>query len=621
MLLKESIQTLLVGDVADTSTSSPDQISISYKQERLLVSWVLLTRIPEDDLVDLWTTHGANLETFAISMLNDNRDPCHLLYIRLFAQAYSRIVERCPLDLGRRLFECWGRHERKQDLKLSIDVLSCLDVLVADHPSVSKELNVVEKLWDFYTSGSMETESKEKDVPKEESYPSQEWDMMAKTLNGTLQGTDASYYSVSTLNETILTVFQRSGFEHVPQSMIPKILSWVSKSKQSITLPPDLRSLWVEWTLGLFQTLASNKKVDTILRHTGVPDDLNRLLLAIIVSPTSDKESRYGSLRAMAWQTLVSILETCGWAWAFRITATGKLGNGTPLCTWTRLASGEWRLQLQKSESGDVSTPEEGAGDAIGDATARLLIATTEFCIELSEKITVSLSSDAVLHLYQSLEESLMSTLEYITLERESRIVGLFSTTATRLFGTLLREFDIWTLQKKDVETSQATIDGLAYLLESSDENCLLPAIANILEASDSDSTRKKDMLKLWDPFLSYMQRFWETTASKWSQQDSRELGQIVPWACTCLDWWIDGAFPESKNTVQNRRRIQVAVLKFIGCAMSSNLDSQSRTSLSLALGCYMTLSQEQSAIPSENESMLIFRALQTCEIQNSEMR
>ncbi|KAL3939140.1 MAG: hypothetical protein SGBAC_006085 [Bacillariaceae sp.] len=617
-MLKDSIQTL-VGDVADTSSSlSAD--TVVYGQERLLVSWVLLTRIPEDELVDVWKTHGTNLASFATTILNNNHDPCHLLYIRLFAQACSRLSETCPLDLGKRIFESWDQHERKQDLKLSIDVLICLDVLVANHPFVCQDLSVVEIIWDFYTLSSPETGSKEEDPPKDELHQSPEWAMMAQTLNTTLLGSDASYYSASTLNETILAVFQRRGFELVPQSMAPKLLSWVSKSRQSLDLPPKLRSLWVEWTLGLFQTLASNKKIDTILRHTGVPDDLNRLLLAIIVSPTSDSESSstHGSLRAMAWQTLVSILETCGWAWAFRIAPNGKLGTGTSLCTWTRLASGEWRLQLQSSESSDVSKL-EGGEDVIGDATARLLMATTEFIIELSEKGSVSLFSDAVLHLYQSLEESLMSTVEYITLQRESRIVGLFATTATRLFGTLLREFDVWTLQKKDAEIAQATIDGLAYLLESSEESCLFPAIANILEASDSDAPRKRDIVKLWDPFFSYTERFWETTASKWSQQGSTEHGQVIPWACTCVEWWIDGAFLESKNTANNRRRIQISVFKFIGSAMSSNrVDSQSRSSLSLAVGCYMTLSQELGEMPSENESMLIFRALQICEIQNS---
>ena len=227
-----------------------------------------------------------------------------------------------------------------------------------------------------------------------------------------------------------------------------------------------------------------------------------------------------------------------------------------------------------------------------------------------------SLSNDAILHLRQSLEECLMTTVEYVKMERENP-ESVFSTISIRLFGSLLREVDIWNLLEKDDSTVQAIIICLQSILPKVDDYSLLPGLTNILATADSDQTKQAQLTHLWEPLIIYLERFWKANGRiKPTAQQLAEWDDTIPWACSCIELWVDNNNIESKNSLPNKLRLQHGLIDFIRIVLQldSSTNNQRRSHLSLAVGCYMTLSEEQQK-PSEDEAQLIFHALEFCEM------
>jgi hypothetical protein len=447
---------------------------------------------------------------------------------------------------------------------------------------------------------------------------------MAQTLEGILQNADTDYYSRAAWDETVMVMFQSHGTEFLPEPVIPSVLTWISKSLKVKTLPISLRSVWFEWIMVLIQARISLQNDPSSFQFTlhrnGVPEQVNHFLLANIVSPVSDTDFHSGSLRALAWQTVIGIVDECGWGWMFPTTSSvssydGKLGCGTTLCTWIRLTSGEWRIQLQAETSNSSSTGIHATTLPVGNACARMLMNVVDFCVELHEKSRMNLSPDAIVHLRQSLEDSLVTTVEYLNTRREHKSDGLFSAVAIRLLGSLLRETDIWSLLEKDQWTSQTVIECLKNLLGNGTDYSLLPGLVNVLAAADSDPVKQSQIACLWDPLLDYLEGFWQSHNEDNLAQWLLELDDTVAWACSCTEFWADGDVQTCNNTIPNKRRLQLSVVEFIQNVLPMSLPmARLQSYLSLAVGCYMTLSKEHQRPPTDHESQIIFRALQICE-------
>jgi hypothetical protein len=308
------------------------------------------------------------------------------------------------------------------------------------------------------------------------------------------------------------------------------------------------------------------------------------------------------------------------------------LGNSTTLCTWIRLASGEWRIQLQqttatttKNSRASTSTTGNAAwlqaiSLPVGHTCARLLMSVVQFLVQLEEQPhQMPLSLEALLHLRQSLEQALWTTVEYLsTNDDDDSNSKSFSTTAIRLLGTLLMEVDIWDLMEKEQHdsTPQAILECLETILPTIEQDySLLPGLVNILGDAESDSEKQGQLVKhLSEPLVEYLEEFWKRDIGL-----AERLDDTIPWACTCTELWAS----LEDDDFSSKRRLAIALIEWIQGVVVDPNDliqqqialSRLQSYLSSVLGCYMTLSKDREQPPREHESRVIRRALQLCDM------
>jgi hypothetical protein len=698
-----------ISGTPSTGTSAGTEVSFALR-ERYLVAWVLLTRLDQDDLDRAWKEHHTVLESFAIDLLRIDEDEEEeeedkppqqqrhevelYLYLRLVAQVTARLTDY-PGALGQAIFKAWKTtstssstaHDDSSpsadtvdidfsiDLHISntnMDVCTSLDKFLESDPAMADELGIVEYIWKIYinttpsllldtnadpgadpSTAKTTTEphkQQEATTNKNDTKEEQEWNLMGQTLTSLLNKTHTDY-SITAWHELILGLVQSHGTELWPDGLISSLLTWMAQPPP--TVRPALRVAWHEWFLSLVQArlLQNNPTFRLLLlKDPKSVQQLQHLLLAHVISPDGDP-----ALRAMAWQTVVALVETSGWNWMMTTQQQQQqqqpgntLGKATLLCTWIRLASGEWRIQLQTPPD---SALWQATALPVGHGCARLLQSVVQYCVELSSSTvdpgassssscSMPLSHEALLHLRTSLEQALWTTTEYLSISTSSpeERTSLFHV-ALSLLGTLLMEVDIWDLlgQNNNITTTnrpqspEPILECLQTILGDAQDPSLLPGLVHILGDAEDDAEKQGQLqaLGIWEPLLEYLEWYWHC---EW-------VDESVAWACPCTELWAAGASPAQ------RRRLSLAVLAWIQHVLQqqpqpqqmvvSSSDAEDTTStssssqqqganhtttnipkshLSLALGCYMTLSQDRAEAPKEHESRVILRALQWCE-------
>jgi hypothetical protein len=636
----------LLVDAEEEEASPNTSSSTAFQQERCLVVWVLLTRLSDEELHLIWSKLQKSLLRFALLILKKRQDCCFEMYIRLVAQVADRLADY-PFDLGDSLLQAWKsiideNYEMTSNslIELNIDVCTNLITVLSTHSEKANELKVLETIWGIYSSQERDESIIAEKIQLIEvagddgDDDDKEWKLMKETLQSLLKNSNADYYSQSAWDELVLSIFQSHAYELLPEPLMPSILTWLSKSSKVKEITIELRSMWFEWFMGLIQARLSSIPNDSssfqfTLHRIGMAKQVNQFLLANIVSPVSDTKF---PLRALAWQTTVSVVDACGFGWIMTESlsignAENKLGPASTLCAFIRLASGEWRIQLQAESSQSKSTGMQATALPVGNACARMLMNVVEYCVNLQEKNrgNLPLSMDAILHLRQSLEDSLATTVEYLrvwgssthNVDTQGGEHGAFSPIAVRLLGSLLREVDIWDLLEKDDSASQNIIECLRGLLSHSEDFSLLPALVHMLADADTNPTKQGQLGCLYDQLTDYLERFWQRDDNgNCTQKWLVELGDTLPWASSCTELWADFNFQNDSDDVPNKRRLRLSLVEFIQNILLMNLDlTQQKSYLSLSVGCYMTLSKDQQQPPSQHESRVIFRALQICEI------
>lgn len=486
-----------------------------------------------------------------------------------------------------------------------------------------------------------------------------DWNMMRDTLDGILapdKNPDCHYYSWTAWNELILGIFTQEGTEDlIPAAMVPSLLEWITSdpSQKSLMGGKNLRSAWNEWCLtwittrSILQHASSpNKNPANSLFHQALlrdPDSISRLqrmLMSHVISPgaSSNNKGDESVSRAMAWQALVALVDVNGFEWMIlKDTATttvtplpttaAKLGRATLLCTWIRLASGELRIQLQQLVAAST-TPEEqqkhqpklsassvhstGARQAtglpIGLACGRLLQSVVQYLIALADQphIQMPLSGDALLHLRQSLEQTLWTAVEYLslttntnttTMSTSSLLPSMMDTTLhddraslfhsmLRLLGTLLMEVDIFDLLEKnhpplmlendddgnwDHVTSSSSpssspvviLTCLQGMLPIAEDPSLLPGLVHILGDAEGDQDKEVLLLEyLYDPLLEYLEWYWQRGSTTMTSTTGRNnptislllLDDTVAWACSSTELWVQLSVTAEQHNYKGRR-------------------------------------------------------------------
>jgi hypothetical protein len=613
----------------DNNESPAVQVPVAFESERRLVAWVLLTRFSHDDLDHAWTKYSKVLEGFAKELLSlPPTTNCKDLYIRLIAQVTSRL-SAYPHDIGESLFHAW---DESMELAVHMDVCASLDVWMESDPATASELRILERIWKVYlqstasasdeaTNATISEDTGDNDGNGNGNHNDTaafEFKLMSQTLSSILTDSheQKDYYSTKSWHELILALFQSHGHQLLPDSLIPIMLS-TPLPPPSVNANHHVTSAWHEWILSVIQTRVTTTPSfgHTCLKDPKAINNLNQLLLAHVVAPTND------SLRGMAWQTLTAMGETCGWRWILLgERSSSALGAGTTLCTWVRLASGELNIQLQQllsaSPAAAANFMQASLVLPISHSCARVLMSVVQFCVQLEEEPhRMPISSDSLLHLRQSLEQSLWTLVEYLQHHQREQNLDMnqpsdpFATIAIRLFGTLLMEVDIWDLLRKE-ESPQEVLSALIRTMpmEKKDTTSysLLPGLVNIIGDAESNPEKQEQLSSIWNPLFEYLYSYW--------QDYKQTMDDSIAWACSCTELWSEH---ETSDSVK-KRRLTVLLIDWMQTVLqrvsSLPVVPQVQSYLSLVLGCYMTLCKDREQPPRQHESRVIVRALQLCE-------
>jgi hypothetical protein len=629
-----------------------DSSSAAYSQERTLVAWILLSRLADDELDNTWQEHATSLfipwaTHWLPEACQESPETCDL-YLRLVAQVTGRL-EEFPSVLGKSLFQVWQQRPLASPM-VHVDVLSSLQVWMEQDTAEAEASGVLGTIWNHYArhvhvQPPEETENTKKEEPQPpkdiDDSDDKDWKVLGQTLESILN--DASSVqpknAMNAWHETILGMIQSYSQDLLPDFMLGSVLEWMAT--QSSSLLPSIRMGWHEWFLTLIQTrVPYDEPLRRILLQPSNASNLTsymtQLLLAHIVSP----DPTHAATRALAWQATVVLVESCGWNWMLQTdskTASSALGAGTHLCTFVRLASGEWRIQLQQeastSNDNNASAWQQATGLALGHACARLLLGVVQYCAQLEDSPhRMPLSSDALMHLKQSLQDALWTTVEYLQEgEEDDAETKSFTLIATQLLGTLLTEVDVWSYQETNDEDgdSSSPVQGILaclktsmFLGDHSQENYAiwLPGLAHLLGNAEDDPSRVAQLTGMWEPFIEFLQNYWQRDDDSETSKLAERLDDSVAWACSCTEYIVALHGTE--------RRLALAIVEWIQQVLAKVETSRQelhndkalfqtlQSYLSLAIGCYMTLSQGQDKEPGKHESRVIFRALQLCEVQ-----
>ena len=688
----------------------PDGLITTYSQERCLVAWVLLTRLPEDDLNLVWHHHVCTLEKFAQALLlNEHNHPQDTqgLYWRLIAQVTSRLFD-FPCTLGRTLWQVFSQHlqqegsdalNNKESLLVYVDVLSCLESWMEQDAAAASSFNVMDTLWNHYyrifkhqSSKQEENQAAGKDgienffgdahnsidnsgITDVQGYAKEEvqdWLVMIRTLESILNNNsedkdNSLQRCIQSWHESILGLIQSHGTELLSYSCMESVLEFITQGSPEWYISLSIRLGWQEWFLTLVQSrIPYDAALKKLLTQTpNCVSQLNQMLLAHVVSPEDP------SLRALAWQTCVALVDSCGWNWMFSAAAAttqhsnegshaSSLGSPRILCTWMRLASGEWRIQLEAAAAGATSYDQNSSDRRhtstnawqqatalpIGHACAKLLLEVIGYCILLAEQVPPQpsvWSGDALLHLKHSLHTALWTTVEYLQLQQGQIVVTNrtssrknheipFAKIGMQLLGTMLTEVDIWDFHYQPQEQYQddggmgGSVESILRCLEmllsneewAADCAVLLPGLVHILANAEGQSTRLDHLNSLWEPLVEYIQFYWQRDCVSFEER----LDETLYWACSCTEMIV--ALQPTANTVH--RRLALSIMEWIQSVVQEWEDPKRKhvtehvglqkvqSNLTLALGCYMSLSQHRDQPPREHESRVILRALQICE-------
>jgi hypothetical protein len=653
---------ILTGKIQVILQESPEQAvpEAPHANERYLVALVLLTRVHDADLyVTFWESHP-KLVTFCNGLLqdsrgnNDNAGESLELYSRLVAQLVDRMppsrLSTTVQELSQALLIVLDRR-REQKISLGaadVEITRSLNVWFEILEDRSIADGVLTSVWERY-SGLMKNGTKSTDETKATSTDDattvkvkvddlqSAHGIMIRTLTKLLDdGVDPSHHQQDKDLWRIwqcenIALFLQQGMrvaeEKVPSFWIPALRWWLESNpgskKNAETSSPRIslenRRSWAEILLLCARNTALLPSFQTQLAEdTTLAKDLTRLILTCVVSNEGSDR-----LRSSAWSTSATLVQSCGWEWLLGAAATTQsqddaakksgLGHAASLCTFVRLAIGEWKIQLGLlvAETCTSSTPSEERLLLV-QACAQVIVQAVQFVVQLADRMdqaaddeteSLPLSGDALIHLRQSLDEALNLAVQYLGLA-EQRVLSVDGP-VVRVLGTLLTEFDVFEHQisTKEQEGNEI-LQALRVALDIHDLECqedLLPCLALVLSSSEGDEA-KVAMLEeyqlLGEPLVNFLEAYWKHASNLSSIEYAYKV--VATWSSMarisdtsgllgCVIGWIE-------------RHINHQSLP-----KSSELIG----ALSTAIACYVTLQGEEH--PGEPDATILQCALDVC--------
>lgn len=606
-ILFDKLQFLLVcsgdSDIVDkgrNDTSESHRQDIAHEYERFLVAWILLTRLSQEQLDRAWEKYGNSLSYFANCMLTniDNNidivdddhampkngsdsghDFLSICCIRLLCQVMARLKTPPSKDLRRKLYNSWKHMSTTKIAKnvaenspatattkllnstiiaLNVDVCSVFLVwMERDVPFFQPEI-IMKDVWKTYIAAHAivkksaafhEQENRRKQnenasIETKSEFKNNDEIIMFNVFESVLgrptdtekihNDSDGDIYTIVTLQRLIFVIFELLGTKCVPEELVRNILRWCCQNNQEEGFSPDLRDLWHGWLMkNIGECVSKQTTPSTLLRDPVMMDAIQTIALAHIVSPNRH------ALRTMAWQSISQIMKAYSWDWI------QESSMKTSICTWCRLACGEWKIQLERDKN---LASERSSRLSILDGCGRVIISVVQYLVDDRSNKLIHLETKSHLTMKQSLEETLSSTSTYLNIFPYLKD-DVESVVIVNLWSELFSEIDLSTSKEAD-----NTITCLGKLLLVSSDESLVKALVHYMS---THCTEEKCLYEHVDfesvvigPAMVFMERFWTTflkpcPRKKWYPLDTMQ------WACVATEILAENK-PESTQRVVN---------------------------------------------------------------------
>jgi hypothetical protein len=443
-----------------------------------------------------------------------------------------------------------------------------------------------------------------------------------------------------------------------PSFVVPMLEWWLRRSKEQRKSDySEISSDYSEisspspWPHILLQCIQQNTDG---FRDVGtdptLASDVLKLVLACVVNVTADD-----NLRGQAWFSLSSLVSAAGWDWMLMAGGGSQssgvaLGSATKLCAILRMASGEYKIQLNHRLYGSAATASaerRADRDSLAEECCRFLALSMEYVATLAERaddenddddendsdevqqdrkpsadaVQPTLSNAAIFHIRKSLHEALVCSAHYC-IERTSLSTEC-DFCVVRLLGALLSEFDIFLESRHaaDVDDEHAILNSLRTVLNLVRDRgaceSLLPGLLMIFASSEGDKDRAAVLKPYLADFVGFFEFWWASTASQAGDDDWTLVNvQSTECAWNVLELWHDVV--AQTGVIVEVGAIQRGIVHLLARLLDRAADDQSRNvkAISSAVSSYLVL--QGDVAPSEPEASTIRRAvdvLQRCSV------
>lgn len=306
------------------------------------------------------------------------------------------------------------------------------------------------------------------------------------------------------------------------------------------------------------------------------------LITANLGCPTS-------MLKRQVWQACAILVTSFGWSWT---EFNNKPKLSSHLCIWTRLAVGEYKLQLEHASMLKSLLYDEIILEACGHV---IMASIGEMIAEADsrEEGKKCFTPEMLLHLRQSFLECMRLTIEFIC----SEIPRPPNTSVTKVLASFLSEFSIWDDLSESVKCEKVLF-SVNKTLESKNLE-MMPALAMIFVSAEESSERVQNIRTaglFGDQLLIYFESFFSRAVYSHPE--------YIEFACVALTSYFTLAnYPKEHGvTLKN------SILLWIEKRLQTDFQNCKGCHLRCALDCYMFLTGDdilpQHALSITKEAM-----------------
>jgi hypothetical protein len=551
--------------------------------ERSLVVLTLLTRVDGTDHLVIEDVMGSNrMFCFIIRLIRSN----HPSLVRLACRCVSGLRRRQYdwIRMAHTLLTAVKYRTSLRTGKTDGDLLHALVCCIENDESIKTRGHYFDCIWQRFCSG---TRTPDPDSPDEDdtftTAIDAHWQFVDQSIEQVLRREDEQTWmnSLMRLWDLIAPELCRT-LTFVPEWYRSFLLSIVSMDS-NLRRSNHGHAMVLQFTIAMAAFMPA---FNFTCHHA--EKALADLIMVQIGSPESD-------LRSQAWDAVSMLVSRHGWNWISNPDDDITLTITSRLCIWTRLAAGEYRIQLGLMCAKFGTSFQIDTVNACGLVVVSALRRVLEEAANLDSGEPTTLDTEAILHLRQSLNDTLQSSISYVASEE-------LPTLATcKVMGSLLGEISIW----DELPNGTAVDEALLAISNCMANNVveIMPCLVNVFDSEVLHGERMQLIRSagmLGDRLPAYFSHYWRERAF-------HDVASI-PLACRAIENWDFIADP----TMKQRRSVAKEILCWMEKALEKGVtDSIDADAVISAVGSYVVLLGDHQ--PPAQDAALVQAALSKC--------